>query len=142
MAGESQQTSKELAAYTQRHLYRTPCTWSDYTGYSTQNENIMATLRRSYFTMDGQFVFVSSNHNRIPTTESSTHIGHLLGRGGAKEHYGRLDVMVFAVSNAQDSAIPCFKSTRSGNAPSQNCNCLTCSKPQLYLITRLLFFNA
>ena len=53
MTAGCQQTSKQLAADTQCYRGHTSCASSDYIRYSTQNDNITATLPRFYFTMDG-----------------------------------------------------------------------------------------
>ena len=128
MAAECQQTSKNLAAYTQRYLSHNANALSDYTGYSIQNNNITATLLRSYSIIDGQSVLVSSNHSPILTTKSSTHIRYLLGNKKAKSHDGGQNVTVSPVSKAQDLVMPCLKKTGTVYALCLNCGCLTCSR--------------
>ena len=141
MAAGCKQTFEDLATNTQRHLGYTPRALSDYTRYSIQNNITTATLPSSYSTMDGQSVFVSSDHTRISTTKSSTHMKHFLSNRKSKRHVGGSDVTEYPVSKARDLVIPCVKNTAPGHAPLENRRCLHCLRLQLYLVTCRLFLN-
>ena len=56
------------------HLGHTCYTLLDYTWYSTQQYNIIATTPTSHFTKDDQSLFDSRCHTQIPTIKLSIHI--------------------------------------------------------------------
>ncbi len=66
--------------------------------------------------MDDQSIFVSSNHNQIPTTKSSTQIRHLLDSRQSQKDVKGPYVTVYLVSKAQDLVMPRFESIEPDHA--------------------------
>ncbi len=105
MAVEYQQACEDLTAPIQCHLDHILCASSDYTRYSTQNNNKTATFPRSLSTMTIQSIFVSSNHIRIRTTKLLTHIWHLIGSKKETRYVESFDIATYFISNAKDFII-------------------------------------